>query len=156
MKLNDIETLVAKLGGELPEGLKDVKEAYAIDLAKKTLAEMDITDVEGKSLDQLDEMLTAAFAAADLAAQSQASGNGDIQQDLTEQNNTNLFVTGNTATATFKIAETPSIKVELFHSAKYGMDGELVTRRAGRHHITKTELAIFEKSGFDFTQVKDE
>lgn len=56
MTVTAIELLIALLGGEVPEGLKEVKEAYAKDLAISYLhdeKEMDLAAIAELSLDEL-------------------------------------------------------------------------------------------------------
>ena len=57
MKVDEIETLIVSLGGEVPKGNKDVKEDLAKTLAIEYLTEKGVTDLDGDSLDKLAEKI---------------------------------------------------------------------------------------------------
>ncbi len=57
MNVNEIEALIVSLGGEVPEGNKDIKTEVAKNLAVAFLAEHEVTDIDGLSLAKLAEKI---------------------------------------------------------------------------------------------------
>jgi len=85
MTVTAIDLLIQLLGGEIPTGNKEVKEAYATNLALEYLHEnnIELSELDGKTLDQLAEMVDKILPGDDLTNQ-QSNGKQNLNEGSTK------------------------------------------------------------------------
>lgn len=122
MRVDEIETFIVMLDGEVPNTNKDGKEVVAIKLAKDFLA--------SKEVDSTDMSLDGMAAAIEAILNPQLT---------TEPGNNNLATAGNTG----KPAETKTvdvITVTLPCSVEVMIDGKEHKLKAGKHELPKQTI----------------
>ncbi len=126
MTVTAIELLIALLGGEVPEGLKEVKEAYAKDLAISYLhdeKEMELAAIAELSLDELADLVEKHKQANDL--------NMQIETHLVGEDQTSE-----------KFGD-----VELTHAVTVIYDGKTAHLKSGKQSLPLSVIAELVKDG---------
>lgn len=127
MTVTAIELLIALLGGEAPEGLKEVKEAYAKDLAISYLHDekgMELAEIAELSLDDLAALVEKHQEPASLPNQTKDLTNGGDQQTAEEFG-----------------------EVELSHAVTVLHDGKTHYLKTGKQSLPLSVIAELVKDG---------